>query len=235
MDTEILLLLEKNPLQNLPVIGFFEHYKPERILRHDDFMLLTGTSDKCWAFLSGSSPSGMHVVLSEFAFDSLYFANVEEWMLPILTRQRPVEWKLTTIRYYLAFDIEVLPPEEVCSPLEESQSSYVYDNSSYKDYTEESYITDRLQKDISAGIWLDETLVGWGLTHDDGSLGFLNVLEEHRGNGYGEALLRSMILQKRKLKQPVFVNIEPHNIKSVNLVEKLGFTRDRLVSWVKLV
>jgi len=37
-----------------------------------------------------------------------------------------------------------------------------------------------LEKDISAGIILDEKLVALGFTHDDGALGFLHFLPEYR-------------------------------------------------------
>jgi hypothetical protein len=51
----------------------------------------------------------------------------------------------------------------------------------------------------------------------------------------GEAVFRSLITAKREREKPVFVNVEPHNKQSVNLLSKLGFKYDRPVSWVKLV
>ncbi len=234
MDAPIRALLDRDPLQSLPIVGFFESYPLEQVFREEDFMLLTGTSDCCWALLSGTSPKGMQAVLQAFDFQTTYFANVEEWMLPFLTAHRPVEWKMTTMRFYLPADRVVDPAAEECFPLKLSDVAYVYRHSAYHEYTSEEYITDRLQRDISAGISRNGKLVGWGLTHDDGSLGFLNVLEPFRKLGLGESLLRSMVVQKQEKRQPVFVNIEPGNHKSINLVQKLGFMQDRLVSWVKV-
>ncbi len=234
MDATLKALLDRDPLQSLPIVGFFKNYPLEQVFREDDVLLLTGTSDCCWAMLSGTSREGMQAVLKAFDYQTPYFANVEEWMLPFLTAHRPVEWKMTTMRFYLPADRVVEPARDDCFPLQRSDVAYVYRHSAYHEYTSEDYITDRLQRDVSVGIWRNGKLVGWGLTHDDGSLGFLNVLEPFRKQGLGESLLRSMVVQKQQKRQPVFVNIEPRNHKSINLVQKLGFLPDRLVSWVKV-
>jgi len=88
--------------------------------------------------------------------------------------------------------------------------------------------------DISAGILIDKQLVAWGMTHDDGSLGFLHVLKEYRSRGYGKSILLDLIHQRRKEGKPVFGNVEPENIKSIKLASKLGFTFDQQSSWIKL-
>ncbi len=234
MDQSIQAHLQTKPLQSLPVTGFFTNYPVEKVLRKGDFLLLTGTSDFCWAYLCGDNPEDLFTLLEEFRYETLYFANVEEWMLPVLTHRHKIEWKLTTHRYYLLWERQIDPPLFESRPLEESMASYIYDHSAYRDFTSIQYIRERLKMDVSAGIWIDGELVGWGLTHDDTSLGFLNVIPGYRGQGLGESLLRALIIQKRQKGMSVFVNIEPHNHQSINLIRKLGFTYDREISWVKL-
>jgi ribosomal protein S18 acetylase RimI-like enzyme len=235
MQPEILEHLKKNPIQNLPVIGFFENYPLEKHLVYGKSMILKGSSDYAWAYLSVIDDEELEILLEKFEYESLYFANVEEWMLPFLTLSHRVEWKLATHRYYLPENVEVAPSQHQCTLLSDSMVGYIFQHSPYKDFTSEAYIKQRLERDISAGIWVDDKLVGWGLTHDDGSLGFLNVLSGFRGQGMGEAVFRSLINAKRERDKPVFVNVEPHNKQSVNLLSKLGFRYDRPVSWVKLV
>lgn len=234
MDREIRELLLSRPLQSLPVLGFFHNYPLDKVVRNGDFLLLLGTSDFPWAYLSGDNPEDLYIVLEKFNYQTLYFANVEEWMLPILTHIRKIEWKLSTHRYYLAPERTIDPPEMTSRRLDESMSVYLYENSAYRDFTSERYIRERLKMDVSAGIWLDGKLVGWGLTHDDTSLGFLNVLPDFRGQGLGDNILRALILEKRQLNDSIFVNIEPHNHQSINLIKKLGFSFDREVCWLKL-
>lgn len=111
-----------------------------------------------------------------------------------------------------------------------------------KNYPVEDWIltTDRYILEKSTGIDLpklplvNNKLVAWGLTHDDGSLGFLQVLDAHRNKGLGQQILLELIRQKRELKEAVFGNIIPENLVSKHLVEKLGFEIDRKMSWIKL-
>lgn len=234
IDAELKRLLAEKPMQSLPVIGFFDNYPLQEWLRHGDFLLLCGTSDYPWAYLCGDNPEDLFSVLEKFNFQSQYFANVEEWMLPVLTHTRKIEWKLSTHRYYLPDNRTVDPPDYISKVLDVSMAQYIYERSAYKDFTSETYIKERIEKDVSAGIWIDGELVGWGLTHDDTSLGFLNVVPPYRGQGLGESILRFLVILKRQKNKPVFVNIEPHNHQSINLVKKLGFSFDREVSWVKL-
>jgi ribosomal protein S18 acetylase RimI-like enzyme len=234
IDAELKRLLAQKPLQSLPVIGFFDNYQLQKWLRHGDFLLLCGTSDYFWAYLCGDNPEDLFALLEKFDFQSLYFANVEEWMLPVLTHTRKIEWKLSTHRYYLPDSKTVEHPDYISKPLDASMASYIFERSAYKDFTSEDYIKERIEKDVSAGVWIDGELVGWGLTHDDTSLGFLNVIPAYRGQGLGESILRYLVILKRQKNKPVFVNIEPHNHQSINLVKKLGLTFDREVSWVKL-
>ncbi len=235
MDSELKRFLGKKPLQSLPVSGFFDNYPVEKWIRHGDFVIVCGTSDYLWAYLCGDNPEDLYALLEEFKYETLYFANVEEWMLPVLTNVHKIEWKLTTHRYYLPEGKTVESPDYLSKSLDVNMAAYIYSNSAYKDFTSEQYIKERLKKDVSAGIWIDGELVGWGLTHDDTSLGFLHVVPKYRGQGLGESILRFLVVEKQVRKKPVFVNIEPHNHQSINLVKKLGLVFDREVSWVKLV
>lgn len=235
MHEDILDQLKKSPVQNMPVIGFFENYALEKHTFYGKSMILTGTSDYTWAYLSLSQENDLEGLLEKFEFASLYFANVEEWMLSHLTRQHRIEWRLSTHRYYLPTEEEVNPSDRVCGLLEAAHVPYIFQHSPYKDYTSEAYIRQRLERDISAGVWVDDHLAGWGLTHDDGSLGFLNVISQYRGQGIGESVFRSLIQAKRQYNKDVFVNVEPHNKQSISLLNKLGFVFDREVSWLKLI
>jgi GNAT superfamily N-acetyltransferase len=234
MQAELLEQLQKNPVANMPVMGFFQNYKLERQTIYNKSMILEGTSDYTWAYLSIQDPNDMEILLEKFDFQTMYLANVEEWMIPQLNRYYRVEWKLLTNRYYLPEEVEITPTDKLFSNLDQSHVSYVFINSAYKDYTSEKYISERINKDVSAGVWVKGTLAGWGLTHDDGSLGFLNVLSEFRGQGIGEAVSRALIQAKREQNKPVFVNVEPQNQQSINLLQKLGYVFDRPVSWLKL-
>lgn len=234
MEAHWKILANKMPLQSLPVLGFFSNYPVEKFYSSKEFYLICGTSDNQWAYLCGENPEDLTMVLQQFSFATLYFANVEDWMIPALTQNHGVAWKLTTHRFYLPDHVIITKPSLQHDKLPVALAEDIFEKSAYKDYTSIGYLKDRIKKDVSTGIWENGQLVGWGLTHDDSSLGFLNVLPDWQGKGLGENILKALILQKRELHLPVFVNIEPHNVQSLRLIEKLGFVFDRQVSWLKL-
>ena len=164
-----------------------------------------------------------------------YYFSVEDWMIPLILKHGVTDWIMTTNRYILSESIFLLPPKNEIVKLDHSKASYIFENSDYKDYISIEYTAERLSNDISAGILINNKLVAWGFTHDDGALGFLHVLEEYRGNGYGSDILSGLIQMRREVKKPVFGNVVPGNIASVKLLTKLGFEFDRSVSWIKLL
>lgn len=234
LEPDIKEILEKDPILNMPVLGFFENYQLDKYYKKDDSFILLGSSDYTWAYLSVNSEEDLKELLRNLSFETLYFANVEDWMLPELTRDKSIEWRLITERYYFPCDKEILPPEIDCKTIEKGMSNYIYNNSLYKDFTSEEYIYDRLVKDISAGYWGDNKLVGWALTHDDGSLGFLNIKQEYRGQGIGENILRQLVLDRIRHQKHAFLNVESQNTKTKKLLSKIGFEFDRKISWIKL-
>jgi hypothetical protein len=80
---------------------------------------------------------------------------------------------MTTNRFILDESIITDLPKLDIVKIDKSYATFMYNNSDYKDYISVEYIEDKLSKDISAGILVNNILVAWGFTHDDGALGFL--------------------------------------------------------------
>ena len=234
LSSEIADVLEKDKVRNMPIFGFFGNYKLEKHHKHSDSLILLGSSDYTWAYISAENKEDLHQLLKELEYDTLYFANVEDWMLPILTRKKKIEWRLTTERYFIPEKKGITQSEINCEKIDPSMGDYIYNNSAYKDFTSVEYICDRLSKDISAGYNVSEQLVGWVLTHDDSSIGFLNIIQQFRGQGIGENLLRYIVTERLKQGRPAFVNIESQNVQTKKMLEKIGFEFDRKISWIKL-
>ena len=155
-------------------------------------------------------------------------------MIPIITEKRKAEWILSTMRFYLPDDFEVSENKKEVVPLTTEHIGFIISQSNYKQFLTPAYVKERISKSISAAIFKKDKLVAWGLTHDDGALGSLHVLDAYRKKGYGKEILISLIHQNRKLDKMSFAQIEERNINAARLVESLGFKKDRRVSWVKL-
>jgi len=225
--------LQKDFLSNISIIGFLENNPITEVIEINDSYLIKGTSDVEWTYIVCSNESDLRALLGKSASNT-YFASVEDWMIPIITEKRNAEWVLSTMRYYLPEDVEVPENKKEVIPLTTDHIGFIISQSNYKQFLTPAYVEERISKSISAAIMKKDKLVAWGLTHDDGALGSLHVMDEYRKKGLGKEILLSLIHQNRKLGKISFAQIEEKNTKATNLVEQLGFIKDRRVSWVKL-
>lgn len=156
-------------------------------------------------------------------------------MLPEVVRGRKIRSSLICIK--LVYEPKLSLPEIKSSvvPLSASDALYIYENSMYKEYISVDYIEYRIANGIALGIYDGEKLVGWAVTHDDGAIGFLNVLEEYRGKGYGFDITAAMVDRLLKAGEVPFLHIEEENHKSMCLALRAGFKKDRRIHWVKLL
>lgn len=227
--------LTKNRKKNVSIIGFIENYPVKKVFWENETVLILGKSDYLWAYISSESKLELQRIIDEFQFETKYFASLESWMVSVVTKDRNIDWKIDTYRYILPEAIEIKPQTRKVKELNKTYADYIYNHSHYQKFTSIDYIRDRIDKDVAVGLFEDNKLVAWGLTHDDGALGFLHVIPEYRGNGYGKEIVRNLIKKKREIGKPVFANVEPQNNKPKKLLDSLGFEFDEEISWVKVV
>lgn len=237
MKTELINIinyLKQDVITNISTIGFIENNPITEIIELNNSFLIKGSSDVDWVYIVCNNEAGLKALL-EKAGNSTYFASVENWMIPFITGKRKAEWILTTMRYFLPDDVEIPVNKKDVIPLTTDHIGFIISQSNYRQFLTAAYVEERINKSISAAIMKKNKLVAWGLTHDDGALGSLHVLDDYRKKGYGREILLSLIHQNRKLGRISFSQIEEKNQKAINLVEQLGFVKDRLVSWIKLI
>jgi len=229
----LILHLKKDEITNISTIGFIENNPITEVVEINNSYLIKGTSDVEWTYVVYNNESDLSALLVKSGSNS-YFASIEDWMIPIITEKRKAEWILSTVRYYLPEEVEVPENKIELIPLTTDHIGFIISQSNYKQFLTPAYVEDRITKSISAAIMKKDKLVAWGLTHDDGALGSLHVLDEYRKKGYGKEILISLIYQNRKHGKISFAQIEEKNLKATNLIEQLGFVKDRRVSWIKL-
>lgn len=225
--------LKKDFIFNISTIGFIENNPITEVVEINNSYLIKGTSDVEWTYVVCNNENDLRALL-EKSTGNTYFASVEDWMIPAITETKKPEWILSTMRYYLPDDVEVPGNKKRVISLTSEYIGFIISQSNYKQFLSPSYVEERISKSISAAIIKKDKLIAWGLTHDDGALGSLHVLDEYRKKGYGKEILISLIHQNRKLGKISFAQIEEKNLKATNLVEQLGFVKDRRVSWIKL-
>jgi 8-oxo-dGTP diphosphatase len=226
---DIIIQLRKDEIKNISTIGFVENNRVTEIVEISNSYLIKGISDFEWVYLVCSNENDIRVLLEKSSRNT-HFASVEDWMIPIITEKSEAEWILTTMRYYMPGKVVVAGNKDEVVPLTTDHIGFIISKSSYKQFLTPAYLEDRITKSISAAIFDKNRLIAWGLTHDDGALGSLHVLDAYRKKGYGKEILLSLIHQTRKLGKIPFAQIEEKNVAAIKLAENLGFIKDRRVS-----
>lgn len=231
--TETITHLLKDDITNMSTIGFVSENPVSAILREGESVLIKGISDEEWIYIFSKNENELRVLLDQLINKDIFFASVEDWMIPIINEKKKFEWTLSTLRWYLPNDVEIPENKYKTYPISTEHIGFIISQSNYKQFLTPRYIKERITKSISACIYDEDKIVAWGLTHDDGALGSLNVLDEYRGKKYGTEIVLSLIHQCRALGKIPFAQIEETNEKAIKLVTKLGFVKDRRVTWIK--
>lgn len=121
---------------------------------------------------------------------------------------------------YLKKSIDLIPAD--IRTLDLSYFDFV--RAHYDGVDDPGYITGRLCAGELFGIFVDGAIAGFMGTHEEGSLGLLEILPEYRRRGLAEALERHVIAAHLARGWTPFSQIWPDNIASITLHEKLGFT-----------
>ncbi len=229
---EILSALRKNQDENVNVINFIENYSPTYIKQAGDAAVIKGKSDRDWVYVIAKSKRVLGGLMKYIRENDKAFATIDDWMVPLISAGRNIKWRLKCMRLILRDNRFTNSP--LLESLKGEDAVFVFDNSDYKEYLSVGYIMDRIHNGVSSVIRIGGRPAAWGMTHDDGAIGFLHVLPEYRGKSLGKNVAIDMIQKVVMSKKLPFVHIEEGNEKSMNLALNLGFERDKNVNWFEL-
>lgn len=231
---EIFNILYKDRIHNLNMINFIKSYPVDIFLQSGESVLIRGISDKSWIYISSKSEAEFRELFGQLEENDKYLAVVEDWMIPIIKEKKKILWSLRCKRYILPKKASPGEVHHLVRYLKPGDAGYVHENSAYKKYTPLEYIVDRIKRGVALGLYDKGGMVAWIITHDDGAIGFLNVLSEYRRRGYGTDITNAIIRKVREKGDIPFVHIEEENINSVNLARKIGFAEDKFVNWLRI-
>lgn len=231
---EALDTLKKDKFNNVNVINFIENYPISYIEEISDSWVIKGVSDRPWVYIVSKTEKELILVKSRLNDKDRNFAVIEDWMIPILTSGNKIKWILSVYRLFLPEEI-ILPASLYdLSTLKEEDSVFIYENSDYKNFLSLEYVNERIINGLSSCIRCGSIPIAWGMTQDDGAIGFLHVLPQFRRKGYGKEIVMDLIKKVRTQGKIPFVHIEEYNIKSMNLINSLGFKKDKKVNWFEI-
>jgi ribosomal protein S18 acetylase RimI-like enzyme len=94
-----------------------------------------------------------------------------------------------------------------------------------------NYVRWRIRVGPSAAIRRNGKLAAWGLTHADGSMAMLRVLEEYRGQGMARSITCTVARRVMAWGLKPFLHINTTNRASIRLTESMGFERHATYAW----
>ncbi|WP_026881521.1 GNAT family N-acetyltransferase [Clostridium akagii] len=228
---EIIEYLKKDEINNINMTNFMENYPIYYTEKIGDSVIAKGTSDRNWIYISSKSEEELTMIMGGLDNSDKNFAVMEDWMIPILKKGNKIKWKLSTMRLILPHGTSIPEPKQGVSKLTVSDAEFIYENSDYKDFISTKYIIERIADGESSCIRYGDIPIAWGITQDDGAIGFLHVLPEYRNMGYAKDVMIDLIKKIRDKKKIPFGHIEEKNEKSMRLALSLGFEKDKVVSW----
>ena len=119
--------------------------------------------------------------------------------------------------------------------LNEEYVESIFNNYSSKNTVDIKYIKERINTNTMLGAFINEKLVGFIGTHEEGSMGILEVLPQYRKNGIGALLQKhaaNLALQQSRIP---YGQVKVNNEKSIKLQKKLGFElSSEVVYWLMI-
>lgn len=227
-------ILKMDKVNNVNVINFIENYQITYIEKTSDSLVIKGISDRPWVYIVSKSENELKLIKNRLNDSDRNFAVIEDWMIPILASGNKIKWILSAYRLFLPEEIVLPGTTNITSPLEEKDSSFIYESSDYKDFLSIEYVKERIINGLSSCIRNGSTPIAWGMIQDDGAIGFLTVLPAFRRKGYGKEIVIDLVHNVRRQGKLPFVHIEQNNKKSMNLISSLGFKEDKIINWFEI-
>ena len=123
-----------------------------------------------------------------------------------------------------------LPEGAVIRKLDERYVDFVHTH--YHMVDDIDYIRERINEDMF-GVFFGDEIVGFAGTHDERSMGMLEILPEYRRLGLAYALEAHLINHLLSLGRVAFCQVAVYNEASIKLQQKMGLDiSERVIYWL---
>jgi 8-oxo-dGTP diphosphatase len=173
-------MLELDSIANMSMLGFFAKHDPVKIISVNNSLMIQGVSDEEWWYLSCNNLKDFDLFLTQTRPEDRFLAAINDELFNYVKTKFTCRWTLSCTRFYLPNETKITLDSLQTAQLFPDDALHIYNNSHYKAYTSVEYIQEQIKQGLFSGYRKDQKLVGWVLTHDDGALGMLHVLDIFR-------------------------------------------------------
>lgn len=187
-----------------------------------DIYMMTAASEEEAEIIMGLLPDNLELMVThqEFTLNLLYkkynFKDIMVCHNVAYTKKEPINVE--------NYDIEV-------RRLTENNLKDIVKNYSSIDLADEEYIMDRIKSNTMYGAFVEGMLCGFIGTHEEGSIGLLEVLPKYKGRGIGTVLQANATNAALREGRYPYGQVKEGNLPSINLQRKLGFDISKDKVW----
>lgn len=222
--------LIRHQRENMALFNLADEYELIEVVEDNDMLMCCFLSDEAWCHFSHNSSADFLGRTLEASRKDAYLVLTDAEVFAWLKSQYRLAWHISCIRLFMQ-NSAIVSSQPLVEALTPGDLGLVYENSDYQQFLSMDYLQQRLMLGGGFCVRVSNQPVAWVMTHDDGSVGMLHVLNEYRGKGYARALVIAMASEIRKKGREVFAHILPSNIPSLRLFASLGFAPCCEVSW----
>lgn len=214
---KIITQLEKEYINNIDFIYIYNHggevinFNEDLIVfKYHETYFIKGTDRAIFDFLKNKKSIKMLAI---------HNSNLNDYIL------ERFKLKNVIVAYnycYLKEQIDVID-DIMIKPIGMEYYDIIKDN--YSSLTDLDYLIARIKSNTFIGAFVGNNIAGFAGIHDEGSIGFVEVLKEYRRKKIGTALESYLINQLLEKNEVVYLQVEINNAGSIKFHEKLGFKR----------
>lgn len=206
----------------------YKHCPKAQMITGDGYTII---EDEGWIIPTILPEDELIQALKDLDIESLKFGGIPYEQYEILKPHMDMSWEEICYLYVYRGSAFEEVNESSIAPLTLEDAELVYEHYSYKEHDDIGYIKDIIEKMPTRGVWTNGELLSWVVQRDEGSIGIMYTLQDHRGKGYAIDLTKSLINEVIKRGDVAFVHIVVGNEASCRLAEKVGFKRSSKVVW----
>lgn len=178
--------------------------------------------------------AGTRALLAQLPEDTKKIYGLHLWPQEIIRELYPTAGLHPCWQFVLPMEVPIPADDTSIVELTGKYAPQVWENYSLRHVIPLSYIRDRLEAGPAVGLLEQGELAAFTLTHDEGTMGALEVLPKYRGKGYAQRVTWALVRRLRALQKPCLVQIMQGNTPSLSLAEKMGFVPAGQVLWAVL-
>ena len=158
-----------------------------------------------------------------------------DWAADFIRRRFVTGLDSDCIQHVLPETVPVQGSDEGIVDLKPEDAEYILQHYSYQDVTTVEYLRSRIVRAPAVGVLVEGVLAGFVMTHEEMTMGVMQVLPEYRRMGLATRLNAALVRRMRERGLPCIVEIVKDNTASLALAASTGYVPLQKTHWIHLL